>query len=126
MRASPVLDSSWAGQAQNYADLIAARIPEAAALGVDLSLVSYPVVPALHGFVVGSGELFLSFCWWDSKKGVLAGPRQFYDHFGPEDQSDRAQQFRALFGNWLRQLDAAGDPVPPPSDGPAAADGTGA
>ena len=117
VRATPSLNHAWEDQARFHAEQIEARIPEAADLGVELSLVRYPVVPAIHGFVVGSGELFISFTWWDTKKGVLDGPRQFYDHFGPEDLSERARQFRALFANHLRHLDSVGELTARP-DGP--------
>jgi hypothetical protein len=113
LRRDDYFDPSWAQTADTYASQIRALITDAADNGVDLSLVSYPLRPALHGFLLGNGDLFISFCWWDVKQGVVSQPQHFYDHFGPEDLSERAQQYRALFRNSIQHFERVGEQLLP-------------
>ena len=117
LRGDNYFDPSWAQTADTYANQIRALITEAAEIGVDLTLICYPLRPVLHGFLLGNGELYVSFCWWDVRQGVVSLPQQFYDHFGPEDLSERAQKYRALFKNSMQQFDRVGEQLLPLAGG---------
>lgn len=59
--------------------------------------------PAMHGFRLGTGEVFISFSQWTGEPGArhLDYARQFYERFRANDRSDRAEEYRSLFDNWI-------------------------
>jgi len=75
--------------------------------GVTMTIRPYSVVPAFHGFRLGSGTYIMSFLRWDETTGKLARPHHGYELFPPDDSSPRAVQYKGLFDNWVRRIDGA-------------------
>jgi hypothetical protein len=106
----PSIPNSWAGDARakidDVAQFLATRGRELKERKVSIELVEYPFVPALHGFLLGNGELFISFTHWEHRAGedsLLSRPNQCYVHFSAEDSSVLAREQRALFENWFER-----------------------
>lgn len=68
-----------------------------------LELIKYNHFPAVHGFQLGNGALFISFIHWSKHGSFLDDPHQFYEYFAPSDKSLRAESFRGLFANWEKK-----------------------
>jgi hypothetical protein len=68
---------------------------------IRLTLDTYDCVPALHGFLLGNGSLFISCLRWETETDTLDEPHFFYERFDSLDRSDRADAYRALFANWF-------------------------
>lgn len=98
------------------------------ARSISLELILYSSFPAIHGFRLGSGELFLSFSWWSGEIGRrrLSDPNHFYERFRAEDRSARAEEYRKLFENWIKEagIRTSGNPRSLPK-GPQTAPHTG-
>jgi hypothetical protein len=67
---------------------------------IEVKLVKYCFLPALHGFRIDERDLFISFCQWNDRLH-LRDPYQFYEHFAADDHSQRATEYRQLFDNWF-------------------------
>jgi hypothetical protein len=80
------------------------------ARSIAINLIRYSGFPAIHGFRLGSGELFISFSWWSGDFGNrhLGDPNHFYERFRADDRSARAEEYRSLFGNWIDEARSRG------------------
>lgn len=67
---------------------------------IEISLVLYSNTPALHGFKLGDGSLYISFSHWSSRN-IIDEPHYFYEFISCEDKSLRAKSYRNLFDNWV-------------------------
>jgi hypothetical protein len=108
LRGNSSFKPGWAGLSENFANQISQQVESLRGQGVTLDLRRYPVLPGLHGYQLGNGELFISFGRWDPADGKAANPNYFYEHFSAGDVSERAQQYRMLFDNWVQHLEAIG------------------
>lgn len=70
-------------------------------LGITLSISTYRLLPFVHGFRTGAGDYFLSLARWDPTTGELGRPYETYEHLLANDRSDRVQQYKEIFDNWL-------------------------
>ena len=100
------LPATWAPQSQGMIESIRAfvdaRKDELGRRKIALSVNAYAGFPAVHGFRVGR-EILISFSQWNSQTATpkLDTPTYFYERFGPDDQSHRAEAYRSLFANWI-------------------------
>lgn len=76
---------------------------ELANAGINLELHPYKNFPAMHGFRLGSGELFFSTIQWDPITQKLTDPYNFYERVRPNDRSRRANVHRTMFDNWIKK-----------------------
>lgn len=66
---------------------------------IRLSAFFYRHQPAVHGFQLGNGDLFLSILRW--REGTFMSVRSYtYDYLPREDQSSAANAMRELFDSW--------------------------
>jgi hypothetical protein len=107
------LDESWAAESQTFiADVQAYKTDNALSLSrreTSISIRSYSLAPAFHGFRVSDSTYFISFMRWDHKTGRLARPLQCYEVITKDDSSPRASQYRELFDDWLQRIDETGE-----------------
>jgi len=120
------ISAEWADVAQTQIDSIRRYMVEGAremhARSVTIELFLNHNFPAMHGFRLGSGELFISFSQWTGEPGArhLDYARQFYERFRANDRSERAEEYRSLFENWIDEgLTRSVQSVPPSSKGSA-------
>jgi hypothetical protein len=104
-KAIPGIPSDWYEAAKSISTQIAAydaahRV-ELETRNIELIVLQYAAFPAIHGFRIGNGTLFISCTHWETAVDSLAKPYQFYDVFAASDQSERAEAYRSLFDNWF-------------------------
>lgn len=101
----PGIPRDWAGDARQQADKIRSFIEKHAASlaerNVKISLECYAAFPALHGFMLGNGTLFMSVTQWEAGHDELAMPYHPYEKIDATDHSRRAQVYREIFRNWV-------------------------
>jgi hypothetical protein len=102
------LAESFLAKAKSYATT---RSVDLAYKGIAIELFEYRAFPAIHGFRLNNGTLFVSAVRWDLSTGELAQPNHPYELFPATDTSDRAEAFRSLFGNWLDHARDTAAPV---------------
>jgi len=68
----------------------------------------YSSLPAIHGFLVGSGALFISFSHWTNNYEQIDDPTYFYEYFRSNDASRRAKLCRVLFMSWFEHAKKIG------------------
>jgi len=68
--------------------------------GQAFEVVEYDLIPAVHGFRLGNGDLFISILLWQSD-GRLGKPGFTYDYIACTDVSEGAAASRKLFANWF-------------------------
>lgn len=125
-RHSPVVNPLWPQRAEDtLQDIQAFRALRASQLAdqrVSLSVSTYEIAPAVHGFSLGNGALFIAFCHWADGAPHLDEPNQFYEYFPPEDLSHRARSYRKLFENWFERCSTSprGDVILPRPRAPGA------
>lgn len=98
------LPQAWPEEArQNMAKVeIASGAASFAARGIVLRSFSYDYTPALHGFRLANGDLFLSVLKWGPEQDVtLEG--YSYDFTPAEDKSEQANAARKLFDSWFER-----------------------
>lgn len=64
-----------------------------------IEVFEYDFTPVVHGFRLGTGDVFLSILRW--RDGRLGKHRFPYDYFTVHDISPQADAARALFANWF-------------------------
>jgi hypothetical protein len=119
-RSLPGIPESWYREAENsIAQISDYREKKKADLErreLELTLEAYSSFPAIHGFYVGNGTMFISCSHWESSGDELAKPHHFYEKFDASDRSLRAEAYRQLFANWwqhaCRTAAAAESPQP--------------
>jgi hypothetical protein len=92
------LAESFLAKVENYR---ATRSADLAYKKIAIELFEYRAFPAIHGFRLNNGTLFVSAVRWDLPSGRLAQPNHPYELFPATDTSDRAETYRSLFANWL-------------------------
>ncbi|MVN22876.1 hypothetical protein [Mucilaginibacter arboris] len=100
---SMTIPSKWIKEAESAKDQIEYFIEEKkdllANIATELTLKPYSNLPAIHGFKIGDGSLYISFSHW-SEKNLVDDPHYFYEYFHCEDKTTRAKAYRNLFDNW--------------------------
>jgi len=97
-----VFDNDWVAIAASYHSQIKRRVATAQDRNrTTLEVQLYAHVPAVHGFRLGNGDVFLSFMHWNAETRQLASPNRFFEYHPGEDASPRAEEYRALFDNWV-------------------------
>lgn len=67
-----------------------------------IEVYEYDLTPAVHGFRLGNGDVFVSTLrWWDN--GKLGKHRFPYDYFPAHDISGEADAARALLASWFER-----------------------
>lgn len=85
-------------------EFIQNRHVELQARQIGLSLKPYNSFPAVHGFLLGTGKIYMSFTQWsDQTQKLDYGPHP-YEIIEPNDKSARAEAYRNLFYNWLNRV----------------------
>ena len=82
-----------------------------AARGICIRLETYNAFPAMHGFMLGNGTLFISLTHWEEGQDQLAKPYHPYEKVAASDLSRRAEVYRQLFKNWMDHASSTGDIV---------------
>lgn len=104
-RSVPGIPRAWAGDARQQANKIRSFLAKHAASlaerNVRISLECYAAFPALHGFMLGNGALFMSVTQWEAGQDELAMPYHPYEKIDATDHSRRAQVYREIFRNWV-------------------------
>jgi hypothetical protein len=107
-RHADVFDDEWATLAASYGSQIRRQSVHAQERHrTTLRVQQYEHVPAVHGFRLGSGDVFLSFAHWDARTNKLASPNRFFEFYPGDDKSLRAEAYRALFDNWVAKASRA-------------------
>jgi hypothetical protein len=83
----------------------AAHAAELVQKGITLSIRRYRLIPLVHGFRTGAGDYFLSLARWDPRTGEVGRPHDTYEHLPAGDRSDRVEQYKELFDNWVERAD---------------------
>jgi len=112
----------WENHARAQVDSIRRFIEENAKdikkRSIKLNLILYRGFPAIHGFRLDGGELFVSFSRWsggETGDRHLGDPNHFYERFRADDRSARAEEYRSLFANWIdeaRRRAVPSHPIP--------------
>ena len=97
--------AEWAAEARMQAAtirrFIAAQDASLRERRMSLSLECYRAFPAIHGFMLGNGTLFVSVTRWEDGQDELAKPYHPYEKIEASDHSRRADIYRQMFGNWV-------------------------
>lgn len=81
-----------------------------------LGLTTYRAFPAMHGFMLGNGALFISWTQWEPDGDLLAKPYHPYEKIDASDRSKRAEIYREMFRNWTEHARRTSDgTVPAPT-----------
>lgn len=67
---------------------------------IQLQGFTYNFTPAVHGFALGNGDLFISTLLWDKSSGELTLNRFQYLFYAASEQTEAAQAARRLFESW--------------------------
>jgi hypothetical protein len=106
-------DESWAVESQSLiADVRAYKADNASSLSrheTSISIRTYSLTPAFHGFRVSDSTYFISFMRWDHKTGRFARPLHGYEVILRGDSSPRASQYKQLFDDWVQRVDETGE-----------------
>lgn len=104
-RELPGIPREWAGESRRQAETIRRFLEKQAASlaerDVKVSLECYAAFPALHGFILGNGTLFMSVTQWEAEQDELAMPYHPYEKIDATDHSRRAHVYREIFRNWV-------------------------
>ena len=68
---------------------------------VKINFHCYDIIPAVHGFRLGNGKIYMSMTHWSNKTSMLDYDSHPYEIINPDDTSDLAQIKRSVFENWL-------------------------
>ncbi|HYK38065.1 hypothetical protein [Alloacidobacterium sp.] len=107
---SSSISPDWGHHAQAQIDSIARFQIESAEeirdKSITLNLSLYYCFPAIHGFRLENGEIFVAFSRWAGSTGHrhLADPNYFYERFRASDRTKRAEEYRLLFANWIDEV----------------------
>ena len=71
-----------------------------------VTLITYEMFPAIHGFRVNGNDVFCAFAHWESDR--VNQPYDFYEYFAAEDSGVRANSYRGLFASWIDRARRAG------------------
>jgi hypothetical protein len=77
-----------------------AHLPRIQEKGIRIETHSYDFVPVLHGFRLGSGDLFWSLLEWD-REGRICRDAYSYEFVPREDDSASAVAIRRVFDSWF-------------------------
>ncbi|WP_113697558.1 hypothetical protein [Amycolatopsis albispora] len=110
---SDELPGYWSSEAARSQERIRERAEEEAEdlahRRIKLELRTYACLPAVHGFRLGNGDLFLAYLQWTEAGSIR--PFEFYEHIPREDQSARANRYRDLFDSWLARAATKATPA---------------
>lgn len=101
------IPADWTGQAtqsiSDINDFTDRKREHLATNSIHLQLSCYRAFPAVHGFLVGNGTLFIAFTLWEEGDDELRLPfaNSPYERVDARDHSERAEVYRALFSNWF-------------------------
>lgn len=83
--------------------------------GIGVKLFSYELFPAVHGFRLGNGAIFLAITRWLETDHMASAPiddHSFFLEFPPDNHSQLAIEARKLFDSWMRKVEASAKEVP--------------
>lgn len=70
--------------------------------GIEIDVRTYAFVPAVHGFRLGNGDLYVSVLLWD-EAGAVGKEGFSYEYVPHYAQSATAESYRRLYDNWFRR-----------------------
>lgn len=92
---APLIPTQWADDAESKSrvitDFLANNKGDLEARNVRIALHHYSSFPAVHGFYLGSGKIYMSLSRWSRSSGKLEYGAHPYEVITPADQSDRAK-----------------------------------
>jgi hypothetical protein len=104
---APLIPTQWGDDAESKSQAItkflAGHKGDLEARNVNISLHHYSSFPAVHGFHLGSGKIYMSIARWSTSSGQLEYGAHPYEVIAFTDQSARAKAYRAAFMNWLQR-----------------------
>jgi hypothetical protein len=107
IKTAPIFEISWAAEAQNNIERIAAYASEERESldqrDISLELYTYGELPPFHGFAIDSDNVVMAMCHW-SKADRMARTYDVYEHFTNSDRSTRSQHYERVFANWQSHL----------------------
>ena len=116
IKSSEYLDSGWCGSAEATLKSIqtyqVAQTQKLSQRGVSIDVRCYRCPPAIHGFRIGDGTVYMSASRWEA--GVIAEPHYEYEVFRADDRTNRAEAYRRLFDNWFTNALQSTNPATQP------------
>lgn len=82
----------------------------------EIKVYEYEFPPAVHGFQLGNGDVFVSTLQWQN--GILGKHRFTYDYIPAHDVSPGATAVRELFKNWFNRAVRSANEGPDEPDDP--------
>lgn len=102
-----LVPTQWADDAEARTKAIQGFLQEykadLAARNVKLTLHHYRSFPAVHGYMLGNGKIYMSLTRWSLNTGKLEYGAHPYEIVMADDQGERAKAYRAAFLNWLQR-----------------------
>lgn len=102
---SDILPPSWANQArisiQGIEEYKCANDDDLARRSIRIELIKYRSFPAIHGFSMNNGTLYIACSRWNKGSAAISTPDHPYERFVNTDRSPRAMMHRELFENWV-------------------------
>ena len=104
-RSSPLIRDDWAtrstAEQENIRRLLDENAEKLTKRNVTVQIHTYSHIPAIHGFSIGNGSLYISFAIWS--RGQVADPQNaVFERVRGSDDSFHAKALRTLFDNWVK------------------------
>jgi hypothetical protein len=97
------VSADWPGESASMIKLVREfRDAEGKRRGHQIDIHEYEFSPAVHGFSLGNGDLFISTLRWQ-EGGLLSKSDFAYDYVPGNDTSPWAAAMRLLFNNWFER-----------------------
>jgi hypothetical protein len=103
-RAAEWIHNRWPDESRRaLASVIdASKRGDIVARGIRLTAIAYDFAPAVHGFRIGTGDVYLATLRWEAD-GRLGVRGMEYEFIPAHDRSDSARAARALFDSWFQR-----------------------
>lgn len=102
----PQIDDGWIHDARKYPEEIRKFVEENTEFleknNVEIIVRAYRHIPAVHGFRIGDGSLYISFAIWDIDKRIIEEADQCtFERVNASDTSQHAQHLKEVYSNWV-------------------------
>jgi hypothetical protein len=109
---SECMDSSWVHNSKEYPklieDVVRKNMSDLIKDDVKINICRFRHIPAIHGFRIGHGNLYISFALWD-KAVIDDADGSTFERIHGSDMSKHAICMRELYSNWIDASECLGD-----------------